>query len=72
VLIGSEATSTDCDAPGGTATFYKDGKCLCVVCSRCKRHTGNSNQGHFWAFCSVTKQMEAHHFCCPDKCELTS
>lgn len=44
--------------------------CRCVVCGRCGRHTGNSNQGHYWAYCKVTRGMRDFHFCCPNDCEL--
>lgn len=44
--------------------------CRCVICTRCGEHTGNSNQGHFWAYCKVTHTFRAFHFCCPDQCEL--
>ena len=44
--------------------------CRCVICTRCQRHTGNSTQGHFWAWCSVTKTERAFHFCCPGNCQL--
>lgn len=44
--------------------------CRCVVCAHCGKHTGNSNQGHYWAYCKVTKTKRDFHFCCPDNCEL--
>lgn len=58
----------DCDYPGVPSVV--DGKCRCLVCGRCKHHTGNSHQGHYWSFCNVTRTMRGHHFCCPDDCEL--
>lgn len=66
-----------CDV--ATATIYPvgtddDGKpiygCRCIICARCGRHTGNSNQGHYWTWCSTTKSMRVPHFCCPDDCAL--
>jgi hypothetical protein len=58
----------DCDAPN--RPMYIDGSCRCLVCARCKHHTGNSNQGHWWGYCKVTKTVRAFHFCCPGDCEL--
>lgn len=51
---------------------------LGMVCGRCEQHTGNNNQGHYWAMCKVLlragKGVEGsirdYHFCCPDNCEL--
>lgn len=60
-----------CDAE--TPTVYMvEGQfaCRCMICPRCNHHTGNSHQGHYWAFCKVTGKMEEFHFCCPDDCEL--
>lgn len=58
-----------CDHP--TATIdTRTGQCRCLVCARCDKHTGNSNQGHYWAWCSVTRSMRKFHFCCPGDCEL--
>lgn len=48
------------------------GVCRCLICSRCKKHTGNNNQGHFWSFCQVTKTTLIPHQCCPGDCELDS
>ncbi len=71
------ATVPACDAPGAPSVYVRevvDGvpvyECRCMVCSRCKHHTGNSTQGHYWARCAVTKTMREFHFCCPDACEL--
>lgn len=50
----------------GDLTFV----CRCVVCGRCGHHTGNSNQGHYWSYCKVTRRREGFHFCCPDDCEF--
>ena len=47
-----------------------DANTLGMVCARCKQHTGNNNQGHYWAFCKVTRTKRQFHFCCPDDCEL--
>ncbi len=41
-----------------------------VICGRCEPDTGNSNQGHYWAWCKVTRSMREFHFCCPDNCAL--
>jgi len=46
------------------------GSCRCMWCVRCNQVTGNTNQGHFWAFCKVTGTMRDFHFCCPDNCQL--
>lgn len=51
---------------------------LGMVCGRCKKHTGNYNQGHHWAMCSALvkkgvpykEALREFHFCCPDDCEL--
>lgn len=67
-LIGTDAGPGPCDATDPPT--YSDGRCRCVVCARCGKHTGNSNQGHFWAFCKVTKGMRDFHLCCPGDCEL--
>lgn len=58
-----------CDHP--TATFdIRTGKCRCIICARCGKHTGNSHQGHYWAYCKATGEMRDFHFCCPGDCEL--
>ena len=44
--------------------------CRCMVCARCNKHTGNTHQGHFWSYCSVTHSLRDFHFCCTDDCEL--
>jgi hypothetical protein len=44
--------------------------CNCFWCGRCNQVTRNSNQGHYWACCIVTGQLEDFHFCCPNDCEL--
>lgn len=67
-----------CDAPEPRPVYVirlDDGEevvygCRCMVCARCNHHTGNTNQGHWWAFCKVTRRNERFHFCCPDDCEL--
>ncbi len=67
--IGTFGGDTPCDDP--TATRNADtGECRCVVCSRCNRHTGNSNQGHYWRMCKVTRTLRDFHHCCPGNCEL--
>lgn len=71
--LGTFGGNTPCDAPGGGGSYLSpDGSvsCRCVVCSRCGKHTGNSNQGHYWAFCKVTKSLREFHSCCPGDCEL--
>lgn len=63
----------DCDAPEPRPVYIQpDGSvvCRCTVCGRCGHHTGNSNQGHYWSHCSVTRTLREFHFCCPDDCEL--
>jgi hypothetical protein len=45
-------------------------RCLCLICPRCNRHTGNGTQGHYWAFCQVAGAILRLHFCCPADCEL--
>ena len=44
-----------CDAEAPGVYHMPDGTtaCRCVVCPRCGHHTGNSHQGHYWAFCTV-------------------
>lgn len=61
-----------CGVPNATVYPMADGSfgCRCLVCSRCGKHTGNNTQGHYWAFCSVTKSVREFHFCCPGDCEL--
>jgi hypothetical protein len=66
-LIGTFGDRGPCDAPD--ATRYPGG-CTCIVCARCGNHTGNSNQGHYWAHCKVTKTKREFHLCCPGDCEL--
>lgn len=57
----------DSDTP---ASHDGQGGCMCLKCSRCERHTGNGNQGHYWAYCSAARETRPHHFCCPGQCEL--
>ena len=60
-----------CDADFPSVYFAHDGyTCRCMVCSRCEHHTGNSTQGHYWAYCKVTGTRRDFHFCCPGNCEL--
>jgi hypothetical protein len=40
-----------------------------MKCGQCNQYTGNSNQGHYWKYCQVTRRMETFHFCCPDACD---
>jgi hypothetical protein len=44
--------------------------CRCVICIRCRQHTGNSHQGHHWRLCRITRGFRNPHFCCPNDCEL--
>lgn len=44
--------------------------CRCMWCPRCEQLTGNTTQGHFWAFCKVTGKDREFHMCCPGDCEL--
>lgn len=63
----------ECSEPSSlTYEDPKSGKryCNCLICGRCGKHTGNTNQGHNWAWCSVTKSKREFHFCCPGDCEL--
>lgn len=41
-----------------------------MICGRCGQWTGNTNQGHYWAFCKNTRTDRVFHFCCPGDCEL--
>lgn len=70
----AEATNpSGCDYEGAASQYAAvNGQivCRCLVCGRCKRHTGNSTQGHYWGYCKVTKTVRDFHFCCPDDCEL--
>lgn len=43
-----------------------------LVCARCNQRTNNTHQGHYWAWCRVTKDTREFHFCCPDNCQLES
>lgn len=66
------------DCPCGESHTQDEWRVLGMVCGRCKTHTGNNNQGHYWAICkvllnqgkSVNDSVRPHHFCCPDDCEL--
>ena len=60
-----------CDARSASVSVV-DGHCRCLVCARCGHHTGNSHQGHYWAYCQVTRGKRDFHFCCPAPagCEL--
>jgi hypothetical protein len=41
-----------------------------IGCGRCNKPTGNNSQGHYWAYCKVTRTIREDHFCCPNDCEL--
>lgn len=66
----------ECDEPTASRYFVTDDignkvlACRCVICAQCKQHTGNANQGHYWAYCKITRRSETFHFCCPDACQL--
>lgn len=47
-----------------------DGTCRHLTCGRCRQHTDNSTQGHYWSYCKDTNTDREFHFCCPDNCEL--
>lgn len=68
----AQVRESGCDAetPGIYANADGSYACRCLVCGRCEKHTGNSNQGHYWAYCKVTKSRRDFHFCCPGNCEL--
>lgn len=75
--MSAHITVPGCDAPNPPSVYVRefvDGEpvyeCRCLVCSNCGHHTGNTSQGHYWAYCKATKTMRAFHFCCPDACEL--
>lgn len=61
----------ECGAPN-TPIYIQNGKivCRCMICAHCGHHTGNSTQGHYWAFCDVSHRTEEFHFCCPGNCEI--
>jgi hypothetical protein len=40
------------------------------ICARCDQNTQNTTQGHYWAYCKVTKTTRDFHMCCPGDCEL--
>jgi hypothetical protein len=71
---GWPADPGECDAESPSAYRMPDGsiRCRCIVCSRCGHHTGNSNQGHYWASCNVDPERREFHLCCPEPfgCEL--
>ncbi len=74
-LIGLPSEGTECDAAqwGSFPSVDPDGRCRCTVCPRCRHHTGNSHQGHYWGHCMVTGTTREFHLCCPDpaySCEL--
>lgn len=67
------ANPDGCDSPRPPSQYVGESgviKCRCLICGRCKHHTGDNNQGHYWAYCNVTKTTREFHFCCPDDCEL--
>lgn len=65
-LFGTTPPGCDADQFGDGPASVLDGRCRCMVCARCGHHTGNSNQGHYWSWCKVTKTIRKHHFCCRD------
>ena len=72
--VMDEIRASGCDAENPSIYSNPDGSysCRCLVCGRCNRHTGNSTQGHYWAYCKATRSLRDFHFCCPDDCELES
>jgi hypothetical protein len=66
------AKPADCDYPGNPSV--RNGRCMCIVCARCKHHTGNGHTGHYTTWCRVTQRPDGQeqdgHFCCPGDCEL--
>lgn len=71
--IMQEIRAKGCDYPNPSVYQSRSGFiCRCIVCGRCGHHTGNTTQGHFWAFCDVTKTFRDFHRCCPGDCELES
>jgi hypothetical protein len=70
--ITDQIRASGCDAENPGIYMQPDGSyaCRCMVCGRCNHHTGNSNQGHYWAHCKVTRTIRDFHFCCPGDCEL--
>ena len=75
-LIGeAPAPGSECDAESPSAYMMPGGgmACRCMVCPRCHHHTGNSHQGHYWAYCRARRGPQQFHFCCDDPaygCEL--
>lgn len=71
---------SECDAPEPRPVYVLDVVdgvavlgCRCLVCARCRRHTGNTTQGHFWRFCARTGELAVDwHFCCPGDCAQAS
>jgi len=41
-----------------------------IICARCEERTNNRTQGHYWAYCKVTRTIRDFHMCCPNNCEL--
>jgi hypothetical protein len=71
-VFGTPPPGCDAHEFGGFPSVL-NGRCRCLVCGRCGHHTGDSNQGHYWSWCKVTKSLREMHFCCPDTefgCEL--
>jgi len=62
-------TRSHCGHPSA-AFDPRTGDCNCLVCARCGRHTGNTVQGHYWAYCTAGQCMRRFHFCCPGNCAL--
>lgn len=68
----AQVIARGCDHATPSVYAYGDGSyhCRCMVCGRCGHHTGNTSQGHYWAFCKVTGTGRDFHFCCDNNCEL--
>jgi hypothetical protein len=55
-----------------------DWNSLGMLCGRCRQHTGNNHQGHYWSLCKALMaqgrgfhdSLRGFHFCCPGDCEL--
>jgi len=56
---------------------HQGGECPTGECHRYGSHCGRCGgcsgyRGHYWGWCSVTKDHSEFHFCCPDDCELVN
>ena len=69
-VMGWDGVPCDADSPSVYGNADGTLTCRCLKCARCGKHTGNSTQGHYWAFCKVTRTKREFHQCCPGDCEL--